>query len=278
MRTGDPASSKVPPEVLLKTEDVGAWYIPGDGPDLVVTFGGVGLNPKTAPPVEFVGTAHQGGKNHVLALNDMKRTWYSQPAVLTQIRDVFSRMLERVSPRKVHALGNSMGAYGAILFASEMGLASSIAFSPQYSMKPDIVRETRWAIYRPAFGDALAESIATPLAQAPGDTWILHGAMGIDLRHYTQFAITDRVHHAVFPGANHDLASVLKARSILVPFVDSVFSGDQTRAEETLAQLQPIWRRQGSQDEMDAITAARAAFNAKRAALRAARKQRKNRV
>jgi hypothetical protein len=54
MRTTDPVSSRTPPEVVLMTEEVGAWYIPGEGPDLVVTFGGVGLNPNGPPPVEFV--------------------------------------------------------------------------------------------------------------------------------------------------------------------------------------------------------------------------------
>jgi hypothetical protein len=214
----------------------------------------------------------------VLAINDLKRTWYSQPTVLSQIREVFQRITERLKPGRVHGIGNSMGAYGAILFAAEMGMASSIAFSPQFSMRRTVVPEPRWENFRPNFGNALAESLGPALAAAPGDTWILHGALGLDIRHYTKFPIHPRVHHAILQGGKHALAAKIKQSGLLASFVGAAFAGEADRAESVLAPFHPMWRRTGSREETAEIRAARNRHLAAKTTRRAIRQGRKNRA
>jgi hypothetical protein len=267
-----------PPEAILVTEDVGAWYVPGHGPDLAVVFGGIGRDLALPPPIELVGTAHQGGKNHVLALNDMKRTWFSQQVVLSAIRSAYAAVCERVRPAKVIGLGNSMGGYGVILFATEMKMETVIAFAPQFSMVNSVVREPRWKTFRAGFGDQIAESLAKPLSETTSEVWVLHGALGIDVRHYPKFPVNSKIRHAVCPQQMHDIAGSLKARGMLVPFVEAAVDHDVERAEGAISGLNPIWRRSGTQDEIDAILTERTRINAARRGIMLARSRRRKRV
>ena len=257
-----------PPIVLTASQDVEALYLAGTGSTLVVSFSGVGTDRSIAPPPELVGTASNDGANHVLVLTDLKRTWYSQPQVQEEIRLAFDRAITLATPKRIAIIGNSMGAYGALLFAQEMAAETVVALGPQFSMTDTVVRERRWSEFRPNFGTGLAREIGASIKNFSGTSWILHGLMGPDFRHLERFEPDGRTHHGILPGLSHGFASELKKRGVLKPFVAAAVSRDESAAKDILAPLGVLWRRAGEKDELVQLRAARQGLIRQRAARR----------
>lgn len=74
-------------------------------------------------------------------INDLRRSWYNG------IRQaIVDELAPRVGGRRVVTLGNSLGGFGALMFAGLFETCDvAIAFAPQYSVKPELVPfEDRW--------------------------------------------------------------------------------------------------------------------------------------
>lgn len=229
------------PTCLLSTPATGAWFLPGRSRRLVVVFGGIGRNPTLPPPLEFIGTASMNGENGVLILNDMRRTWYSHAQVLEEIRSVTSRLLDQVQPETVLGLGNSMGAYGAILLSEPLGFHLTFAISPQFSMMPGVVAETRWRRYHRALGPLLVQSLGHALETTPNPMLIVHGAGDKEELQYAPFPKRDILHHGLVPRVGHKLAARLKMRGLLVPTVEALLKRDIEGAKAILGQRDITW-------------------------------------
>ncbi|MEO8529622.1 MAG: hypothetical protein ABI459_00215 [Deltaproteobacteria bacterium] len=268
-------SEFIPPEVVVDTDAVSALYVRGSSSTLVVTFSGVGRDPQKPPEVEFLGTASGGGTNHVLAITDLKRTWYSQPEVLDDISRAFDATVARLKPTRIVAVGNSMGGYGAILFSAKFGFEITLAIAPQYSMKEAVVNEGRWSDYRQNFGPKLAESLGESLEKSTATTVILHGLLGPDIRHFEHIVMRPGLHHGLIRRETHGVGFVLKARGRLAPFITSTFAGDISDAKQQLAEFDIFWRDQNPSNEFDHIRQLRKADSEERAQIKEIRQKRR---
>jgi len=120
---------------------------PGQAGRAIVSFAGVGFGSDGVQKEEFAKT--MSGLAHAqYFVIDRTRTWYNETH--EEIVDVLAPLL--AGHNSITSLGNSMGGFGAIYFASRLpNCSSAIAFAPQFSVMPQIAPfETRWESYRRA--------------------------------------------------------------------------------------------------------------------------------
>ena len=114
--------------------------------ELYVFFGGIatGLG---MPPFEFYNAARIVDA-HKVFVRDFRQSWYH--AGLSGVsRDIPStaafleRTLDEIGPKRVTFVGNSMGGFAAMLFATLTGRGRAIAFAPQTFVSPSLRRQHR---------------------------------------------------------------------------------------------------------------------------------------
>ncbi len=115
---------------LVDDDELRLRWMPGNSTSLVVVFSGVQHNVGGLPLDEFVGTASEGARNHVLFVSDVKCSWFSRPQLNTRILDAINTFIDTHQIQDVVAIGNSMGGYGAILFSDRLPFRIVAAFSP----------------------------------------------------------------------------------------------------------------------------------------------------
>lgn len=118
---------------------------------LYIFFGGIG-GQIAMPPFEFFKAAKIIDENKIF-VRDLRQSWYQDglPGISADIYST-ARFLEKeiqdLNPEKVFFIGNSMGGYAAILFATLIGHGEAIAFAPQTFISPFkrlIHSDKRWS-------------------------------------------------------------------------------------------------------------------------------------
>jgi|GEM_PF-5295229 len=128
---------------------------------------------------------------------------------------------------RIMAVGGSMGAYGAMVFARDIGAASVLAFGPQYEVSLEgMADDPRWSEYRQKIPDH---------ALGPVDPWLgdevdyfaLHGREGADIVHWTRFPVQENLHHYLMDHRWHDVPQWLKAEGKLRNCFELAMAGDR---------------------------------------------------
>jgi len=125
--------------------------IPGSS-KLYFIFGGVAAS-VVIPPFEFYASARIIDENKIF-LRDFSRAWYQNglPGVGSDLYAIYNYIegkIAELNPEEVFFVGNSMGGFAAILFASLVGKGTAIAFAPQTFISPVKRlqhRDGRWPI------------------------------------------------------------------------------------------------------------------------------------
>lgn len=200
-----------------ESDRVKVTHLTGRRPHLVVSFTGIGKPETQAQKEEFVTLGHRGGRNHVLFVADTARGWYNDPATHDEIIRTVHAYQKANRIERTSVFGNSMGGYGALIFAASLGAQSCLALSAQYSADPrQVPEETRWSDYR----NRITEFTRPPLADclSPDCTYfVLHGAAGKERPHWSRFPRRGNLHHYVVPDVGHAVGRKLKAHKLLEP-------------------------------------------------------------
>lgn len=175
-----------PLDKICETEDLLVYYLAGHSPAMGVSFSGVGHLDGTDQRPEFIGTCAMGGANHVLCVIDRRRSWYSAPGLRQQILEIVRGLKARHGITRLHTIGNSMGGFGALSFAGDLGAEYSIAISPQFTMDPSVIPEPRWSEF--------------------------HGNVRVPDLARMEEKLSDKVRNHLFFGANSDLDAVHRAK------------------------------------------------------------------
>ena len=117
---------------------------------LYIIFGGLKAGIGMAP-FEFVKAANILTE-HKIFVRDFSQAWYHNglPGIsnnLTETSDYLRKKINTYKPEETVLIGNSMGGFAAILFASMLSNCRAIAFSPQTYLgigKRLLNRERRW--------------------------------------------------------------------------------------------------------------------------------------
>jgi pimeloyl-ACP methyl ester carboxylesterase len=207
--------------VIAEDDSLRIVALEGDTDIALVSFSGIGEGLGSLPKEEF-RKALSGSKHWQFFVVDKRCTWYT--ATSADIVRHLSPILGRF--RKVVTLGNSMGGYGALLFASRLpNCASAIAFVPQFSMDPRVVpKEKRWR----RFTERIEDWPQQHLLQGVPGTLPLHiffGARerrdGPHIRLFKQHA-TSGTSIYVLRGAAHDPARRLRDKGLLAATLDAI--------------------------------------------------------
>src|SRR3954471_1199664 len=132
---------------LVDTDDLTIAVSEGNTGRAVVAFTGVGLRLGGIQTPEFQFSLSAASMiNTVYHVIDKQRSWYER--VFESIVAVLTGELAGFD--SVATLGNSMGGFGAVLFAGLLPRCrSAMAFVPQFSLAPHIVgdNDDRWTEY-----------------------------------------------------------------------------------------------------------------------------------
>jgi hypothetical protein len=227
---------------------------------LVVSFTGIGAGSDVVQTEEFAGTAARGGRS-VLFVTDKRRSWYNAPGLYEKIVGQLRPHLAHGGP--VVTLGNSMGGFGALLFAAPLGARTALAFGPQASVSPRIIpQETRWRELTAAIGDFRFEQISDHLGEA-AEHFVLHGSGGKDAYQIEAFRPRANLHHYVLAGGRHNIAAELKQAGRLSPLIEAAVAGDRP-GFDALARAAGACPREEAGPVIEHLMARRAARRAAR--------------
>lgn len=119
--------------------------------NLYFFFGGISAG-ILMPPFEFYNAAKIIDENKIF-IRDFDQSWYQNglPGIgenILSISGYIKKEIQSLKPEKVFFVGNSMGGYAAILFATLVGDGNVIAFAPQTFISPILRtfhRDRRWS-------------------------------------------------------------------------------------------------------------------------------------
>lgn len=193
----------------------------GGGGAMIVTF--TTLVPDDGPQDEGFAEKplNAQGIDNLLFIS-LRNHWWQTPEMPEAIRAA-QDFLQRAAPPRIAGYGASMGAYGALLYASELGFHDVLALAPQYSIDPRKVPfEKRWLGYaeRLRFD---RDDMATAL-QSPARKYVLYDNQCDDRKHIALLKCPSLQEFPV-PFGSHSLARFLLQTGQLKPLLAALVDG-----------------------------------------------------
>ena len=97
----------------------------------VLSFSSIGAGIRHIQNEEFFNLTK---KYNVLFIRDVTRSWFN---------NVDAKLIKKnISKKPCYAIGHSMGGFNAIIFSTLYNVQRVIAFSPQFSIHPNITKDT----------------------------------------------------------------------------------------------------------------------------------------
>ena len=125
----------------------------------------------------------------------------------------------------VITLGNSMGAFSAIMFAKYYPVKKAIAFATQYSLHPDIVPwEERWNGYQKIISEKYGWKNKHLEFNDKTKYYIISGNDKEDKKHIDMIPKKSNIKKIVIQGANHGVAKYLKEQNKLYPLIEEIIN------------------------------------------------------
>ncbi|MCR0981449.1 esterase family protein [Roseomonas populi] len=223
------ASEVSPFETLVEDEALRITRSVGNPERRVVSFTGIGLG-MGGIQVEEWRQSLAGRTATVTYVTDKRRSWYND------IRQAVLDHFQGLPKADTVTLGNSMGGFGALYFASMIpGCRRAIAFSPQFSVHPDHIppEEHRWQPYRAAI-QVHTVTHALEHARADMEYVALFGGNEWELRHAHRLlgVATPRTQIHVIADSGHGVTQDLKRAGILTALLNVLLSPAPLRAGE----------------------------------------------
>lgn len=220
------------PECIYEDDTIRISGIRGGSKALFVAFTGIGHRLGALQREEFVKISQAEGANSVLFVQDKTRSWYNEPSFLEKLQPVVVDW--SVNCEQVVTLGNSMGGFGAIVFAGALEADTAIAFSPQFSVSPTVVpNDRRWQKYRSQIVEFRYESAAGYIVDGC-NYFLFQGDGKADWYQIGGFPIRSNLRQYVIPDGPHNLAALLRAHGSLASIVEASASGDIATLDEIL--------------------------------------------
>lgn len=201
----------------------------GHGPMLLLIFSGVGVEYTGWQGIDFVRFTRAHPQHHVLFFEDSNRSWLNAPSVLEQIEATVAQYCTDHGIDDIVTLGNSMGGFMALALADRLGAIRSVAFSPQYSIHPDIVpKERRWKTLRARIKDWRIRDLSTAFTGA-AEHFVICGAAPFERQHWDLLPSLPQLNLFVFPKHGHTIVRHLRDKAALHPLLDHAIAGRRRR-------------------------------------------------
>lgn len=227
-------------ETLCDDDALTIKYMPGTSAEAVVAFTGVGHQMGAMQKLEFVGTSASGGANHVFFVIDKKRSWFSGEGLAERIVQTLKQAMQDCGITDVTTLGNSMGGYGALLFAGQLGAKAAVAFVPQFTMDLSVINERRWGQFRENMVDDNLPLVTDHLREGTRHYVIFGKGSWRDVPHANGFAGHPLVETWMIDGVDHRLSVFLKEKGVLT---DAIMAMKDGRSDDLETLLSPLGRK-----------------------------------
>ena len=209
--------------ILADNQRLLITHKPGRSGKAIISFAGVGLKSDGVPQEEFVKSLSGNEDHDQYFVVDKERTWYNAtaPEIIDTLRP---RLLEHEG---AVTLGNSMGGFGAVYFASHLPRCkAALAFVPQYSLNAQITpTETRWRAWRDQITEwKIMHALVNASPQIPMYIFFGEATDSCHLELYQQ-NLTPKMAIYVLAGQGHRTASYLRDQEMLLPILDAAWSG-----------------------------------------------------
>ena len=102
----------------------------------VLSFSSIGGGTKHIQGEEFF---HLTKKYNVIFIRDITRSWFNNVDI--------KLIKKNITKNNCYAIGHSMGGFNAIIFATTHKIKKVIAFSPQFSIHPEITKDSTFKNY-----------------------------------------------------------------------------------------------------------------------------------
>lgn len=199
-------------------------YMSGGTDRLVISFSSVGHDPLRRPAPEFVASATSFDRS-ALFVSDESRSWGNAPGLSRVLTEALKRLPR--PPAQIVTIGQSMGAFCALIAATILPVHAVLAFGPQFSVDPErMPDERRWSEWTGRIDHFRYSTAPLPLGPA---LYLFHGVPE-DEAQALAFPKAPGLTHVLFPGLGHSgLVRHLKARGVLAGLLDAAFTDDRRR-------------------------------------------------
>jgi hypothetical protein len=216
--------------VVHTSQEIEITHDPGTSRTAIVSFSGIKGMTGYVQAEEFrkslAGTPH-----NVYYVKDKARHWYN--GSFDQIVEILNTDFRRRRIRRVLTLGNSMGGFGAIIFAGRLkGCRAAIAFAPQSSVDPTIVPwERRYRKHTDSVAEWAGLDAKKLFADHVNYAVFFGGDAPNDMRHAKRLAARPRPNVSVYllAGTGHGVARHLKMQGVLQELVQRLTNEDEAR-------------------------------------------------
>jgi len=223
-------------KLVYRDDEIEITHEPGQSQVAVVSFSGVGMGLGGIQFEEFRKSL-TGVSNDIYFIKDKTKQWYNSS--FYKISNILNQDLSRRGVDRAITLGNSMGGFGAIIFAGQLrGCRSAIAFSAQSAVDPAIVPwEQRYKIYTDTVSRWTGLDATRLLHQNVNYKLFFGNDDPFDVRHAARMATVESANIKIylFQGAGHDLADYLKREGVLRQLIQMLVYEERHCADFTTA-------------------------------------------
>ena len=164
----------------------------------------------------------------VIWITDKKRSWGNN----LNIKKISSAVKKFSENRKIYIIGNSMGGFLAILFSKFLEAKKVIAFSPQFSVCPDIVPdEKRWMNHRQFIDEYRYKDLSDSFDRNTKYALLIGDGQHEDIHYskFIKFSSLSNIELIRFNETGHKVASNLKDLNLLNQSIDTFFNDQSLR-------------------------------------------------
>ena len=164
----------------------------------------------------------------VIWITDKKRSWGNN----LNIKKISSAVKKFSENRKIYIIGNSMGGFLAILFSKFLEAKKVIAFSPQFSVCPDIVPdEKRWMNHRQFIDEYRYKDLSDSFDRNTKYALLIGDGQHEDIHYskFIKFSLLSNIELIRFKDTGHKVASNLKDLNLLNQSIDTFFNDQSLR-------------------------------------------------
>lgn len=213
------------PIVLHEDADLLISWLPGAGHRAVLAFAGMVVALGGRQPLEFVGVAAAEGR-HVLFVSDLRHSWYSHPGLQDRIVRVVQDFCAAQGITDLCTIGNSMGGYGAILFASLLPVRHVAAFVPQILLTPELLAMQQWDEARACIQHGVVRDLVPGMLTSTARFTLVYGDQDIDDNiHAAHLPKAANIDPLIVKGCDHKVSRWLKDRGVLAALGSAMLDG-----------------------------------------------------
>jgi len=224
--------------IILHDDDkLRVFYDPGEGNNTLVSFSGIDFdtfgfgdyNPDAIDRPDFVKIT-EGLVGDRFWVIDKLRSWGS----LIDWDFVHNLISPYLHGKRVIALGNCMGGTNAIKFAYHTDVDRVIAFTPHWSIHPDIITQD---IFDRRTNGFRARAVASGCRSLEGMfrpmTTHIHfwAPSEIDVPHMIAYPTLPNIKKIFFPTSPHSIARLLKSKDVLYDILDQCIVAEDPSKE-----------------------------------------------